>query len=82
MAPAGSQITINAYGTHTNPKVYPNPLAFDPDRFSAENVTQRHKVSFIPFSTGPRNCIGKPISFICLNNYLLMFESRHKCLSN
>lgn len=58
MAPAGSQIAINAYGVHMNPKVYPNPLEFDPNRFSAENVLKRHKLSFIPFSAGPRNCIG------------------------
>lgn len=64
MAPAGSQITINAYGAHTNPKVYPNPLAFDPNRFSAENVLKRHKFSFIPFSAGPRNCIGSLFNLI------------------
>lgn len=57
--PAGETITLCLAGLHMNPKVYPNPQKFDPDRFSAENMLNQDSYTYIPFSGGPRNCIGK-----------------------
>ncbi|XP_036748871.2 cytochrome P450 4B1 isoform X1 [Manis pentadactyla] len=57
--PAGSLISLHIYALHRNAAVWPDPEVFDPLRFSTENVTTRHPFAFMPFSAGPRNCIGQ-----------------------
>lgn len=56
---AGSTIVVSFMGVHMDPKIYPDPFLFDPDRFSHENAAGRGRSTFIPFSGGPRNCIGE-----------------------
>ncbi|XP_035224638.1 cytochrome P450 4C1-like [Stegodyphus dumicola] len=43
---------------HRNPEVFPNPEKFDPDRFSAENSSERDVFCYLPFSCGVRACLG------------------------
>lgn len=54
----GCVIEIFAFGIHRNSEIYPNPEKFDPDRFLNDNRTNQHPFAYIPFSAGPRNCIG------------------------
>ncbi|XP_042531606.1 cytochrome P450 4A10-like [Dipodomys spectabilis] len=55
--PKGVLVTLSFYALHHNPKVWPDPEVFDPFRFAPDSV--RHSHSFLPFSGGSRNCIGK-----------------------
>ncbi|XP_017484281.1 PREDICTED: probable cytochrome P450 4aa1 [Rhagoletis zephyria] len=56
--PAGSNIFICPYATHRLPHIYPDPEKFEPERFSPQRNEARHPYAYIPFSAGPRYCIG------------------------
>jgi cytochrome P450 len=56
--PAGSDIFISPYFLHRNPRYWPDPERVDPERFTEESIKQRYKQAYIPFSAGPRRCIG------------------------
>ncbi|ODN04494.1 Cytochrome P450 4X1 [Orchesella cincta] len=56
--PAGINVNVPMGLHHRLAEYFPNPEKFDPDRFLTENSARRQPNTFIPFSTGPRNCIG------------------------
>lgn len=55
----GDVVWIPILGRHRDPDFFPNPMKFDPERFSDENKHNILNTTYIPFGLGPRNCIGK-----------------------
>lgn len=56
--PAGTDIFISPYYLHRRADLWPEAESFDPERFTAEAMAEQHRTGFIPFSAGPRKCIG------------------------
>ncbi|CAG9860585.1 unnamed protein product [Phyllotreta striolata] len=67
----GQTIFIPVYGVHHDPELFPDPEAFDPERFSDENKNNIKSSAFQPFGLGPRNCIGS--RFALLETKILFF---------
>lgn len=61
----GTSIQVPVIGLHYDPEYYPEPYKFDPNRFCPEEKAKRSQYVYLPFGTGPRNCIGK------YNQYML-----------
>lgn len=71
--PPGTEVAINAYSFMRNPAYYPEPFAFRPERWLAEdgetlrgsnNIVRR---AFVPFSIGARSCAGQAMAYLELS---------------
>ncbi|XP_043279162.1 cytochrome P450 6A1-like [Venturia canescens] len=56
--PKGTRILVPIFAIHRDPRIYPQPEIFDPERFTEEAVKARHPMNWLAFGDGPRNCIG------------------------
>ena len=59
LIPKGCSVTLVSKALHHDPDHWDEPEKFKPERFLEEKYTGRHPFGYIPFSGGPRNCIGK-----------------------
>jgi len=55
---AGDFVSIWPWLIHRHRKLWDDPDAFDPKRFSVERKEDRHRFQYIPFGGGPRTCVG------------------------
>ncbi len=56
--PPGTVVILCPYATHHRADLWPDPERFDPDRFTPEAEAARPRYAYLPFSGGPRVCIG------------------------
>ncbi|XP_075153111.1 putative cytochrome P450 4ac1 isoform X3 [Haematobia irritans] len=62
--PDNTQVNVHIYDIMRDPKHFPDPEVFKPERFLAEYSMDRHPFAFVPFSAGSRNCIGQKFALL------------------
>lgn len=62
--PRGALLLVPQIAIHRDPRFYPDPLRFDPDRFLPEIGAERHRYAYFPFGAGPRMCIGESFAWM------------------
>ncbi|MFD3456220.1 cytochrome P450 [Streptomyces sp. NPDC058691] len=76
----GTEVAFSLYALHRDPRAYPDPERFDPDRWLPENAPDRRAV-FMPFGAGNRKCIGDAFAWtaiiIALATILPRWQLRH-----
>lgn len=66
VVPSGATVVIATFKLHRLAHLYPNPDKFDPDNFLPERQANRHYYAFVPFSAGPRSCVGRKYAMLKL----------------
>lgn len=74
--PAGTEIYISPYHIQRNPSLWDAPDQFNPDRFAPGRSQDRHPLATVPFSAGPRNCIGEFFARLEMQVHLITLASR------
>jgi cytochrome P450 len=62
--PAGAHLFFSQYIMSRTPEYFPDPLRFDPDRFTPEAKAARPKFTYFPFGGGSRQCIGESFAWM------------------
>ena len=55
---AGTLALVSVIALHHDPALWPDPLAFNPDRFASVGSAARRRWDYLPFGAGPRRCLG------------------------
>ena len=74
--PAGTDIFICPYLLHRHATHWHRPEDFDPERFVPATAESRHRFAFLPFSAGPRYCIGASFAMAEMTMHLSMVAQR------
>ena len=62
--PKGAIVLISEWVMHRDPRFYPHPEVFDPDRWSPAVRETRSNFAYFPFGGGPRQCIGEDFAWL------------------
>lgn len=75
--PAGTEVRVMTYHAHRDGRWWPNPHAFQPERFLVED-SHRPKYAYIPFGGGPRICIGNQFAMMEAQLALATIAQRYR----
>ena len=64
LIPKGAHVAVAPWVVHRDERFWPDPLRFDPGRFTPEAKATRAKFAYFPFGGGARQCIGEPFAWM------------------
>ena len=64
ICPENSLVILSQYVMHHDPRFFPDPFRFDPERWTAEARAALPKFCYFPFGAGPRQCIGEGFAWM------------------
>ena len=73
---AGTDVFICPYLLHRHPAHWERPDDFEPERFAPAAVSARHRFAYLPFSAGPRFCIGSGFAMAEMTMHMRMVAQR------
>jgi cytochrome P450 len=74
--PAGTEVYISPFYIQRRPGLWEAPDLFNPDRFDATGVDNQPSLAMLPFSVGPRNCIGEHLARMEMQMHLMIIGKR------
>jgi len=74
--PAGTDLFICSYLLHRHPDFWGQPETFMPQRFAPQQEAGRHRYAYLPFSAGPRHCIGESFAMTEMMIHLAVLSAR------
>lgn len=76
--PANSLVIPMAYLMHRDPRFWVDPERFWPERFERDDAPGQQPYTYLPFSTGPRTCLGKGLAPVTFQLVMTMIVSRFR----
>jgi cytochrome P450 len=76
--PAGTQVFVFQWVTQRDPRFFDDPLAFKPERWTAEFEEQLPKYAYFPFGGGPRACVGASFAMMEMILVLATIGQRYR----
>jgi enediyne biosynthesis protein E7 len=73
-----TDVFICPYLLHRHPDFWPDPETFNPERFAGADAEERHKFAYIPFSVGPRHCIGENLAMFEMLGHMRAMTRRFR----
>lgn len=65
--PETCEVAVGVYSIHHSPEYYNEPFQYNPERWyrpgaAKAEKAESSKLPYMPFSVGPRSCVGKPLA--------------------
>ncbi|HYQ64422.1 cytochrome P450 [Actinophytocola sp.] len=62
--PRNAEVTVSPHALHLDPRYFPDPTRFDPDRWAPERVGEIPRGAYLPFGAGNRQCVGNTFALL------------------
>ncbi|MDB6026451.1 MAG: cytochrome, partial [Verrucomicrobiales bacterium] len=76
--PVGMNVIVPIFHFHWNEQFWPEPMTFDPSRFSPERRPAADSMTYFPFGAGARSCIGNHFALQELMIMTILFCRRFR----